>query len=108
MNIKTESTYWVRIYISGPIEIGKQACREMCFAKGLCVTIEPTLFIYTGGEEEGFVVGIINYPRFPSKPEPIWERAVQVASRLLDDTCQHSVLLMAPDKTEWITKRDAP
>jgi hypothetical protein len=103
---KTESTFWARIYMSGPIEIAKQVCREACLEAGLCVTIEPTLFIYTGGEEQGFVVGLINYPRFPAEPASIVTRATDLAHRLLDRTCQHSTLVMTPNGTIWITKQE--
>lgn len=92
--------------MSGPIEIAKQVCRESCLEAGLCVTIEPTLFIYTGGEETGFVVGLINYPRFPASEPQILTRARDLALRLLDKTCQHSVLIMTPNGTSWVTKRE--
>ena len=105
MLTKTEPTYWVRIYMSGPIEVAKQAIRAECLREGLCVTIDPTLFIYTGGEEAGFVVGLVNYPRFPSEPEKLWDRASDLATKLLESTYQHSVLVVSPDKTTWITKR---
>jgi hypothetical protein len=106
MKTETESTYWAKIYISGPIEEGKQIIRRDCLREGLCVTIEPTLFIYKGGEEFGYVVGLINYPRFPALPEAIWNRAVDLAVKLLEETYQESVLVMAPDKTQWFTKRE--
>lgn len=64
--MKTEKTYWVRLYLSGPIESAKQLLRKECGQKGLCVTVEPTSYIYTGGEESGYVVGLIQYPRFPA------------------------------------------
>ena len=70
------------------------------------MTVEPTRFIYTGGEETGAVVGLINYPRFPSTPEAILFRARELAMRLLEATCQHSVLVMTPDQTQWISKRE--
>jgi ferredoxin len=57
MNVKTEETYTVRLYLSGPVEVAKQVLREECMREGLCVTIEPTTYIYTGGEEAGYVVG---------------------------------------------------
>jgi hypothetical protein len=106
MNSKFTSTYWVRLYLSGPIEIAKQVCREDCLREGLCVTIEPTTFIYTGGEEAGYVVGLINYPRFPTTSEKLVKRARELAILLLARTYQHSVLVMTPDGTEWITKRE--
>lgn len=105
MTTKTERTYCVKIYISGPLDVIEQTCRKECLEEGLCVTVEPTRFIYTGGEETGAVVGLINYPRFPSTPEAITDRATQLALDLLDATFQHSVLIMTPTRTEWITKR---
>lgn len=105
MRIETQPTYWARIYMSGPIEAAKQIIRAQCHAAGLCVTIEPTHFIYTGGEEAGYVVGLINYPRFPSTPDAILERAQQLADNLLRGTYQHSALIMTPQNTEWITTR---
>lgn len=100
------TTYWAKIYIAGPIEQAKQIIRRECMKKGLCVTIETTLFIYTGGEEYGYVVGLINYPRFPASYEDIAERARDLMQKLLDETFQHSALLMLPNATEWITKRE--
>lgn len=61
-----ENTWWVKIYTSGPISRIEQVCREECYEDGLCVTVTPVKFIYTGGEELGAEIGLINYPRFPS------------------------------------------
>jgi hypothetical protein len=105
MEVLTSPTYWARIYSSGPIETAKTALRGECLRAGLCITIEPTTYIYTGGEEAGFVVGLINYPRFPSSAEAIHERALHVAHLLLEACQQHSILLMEPGESVWITKR---
>ena len=102
----TSKTYWVRIYISGPIDVIKQACRAECADEGLCVTVDGTTFIYTGGEEQGAVIGLINYPRFPKSDEAIMSRARGLAMRLLEATHQGSVLVQSPDRSEWITRRD--
>ena len=104
MKASTVSTYYVRIYMSGPIDVIKQICREECYRDGLCVTIDPTTFIYTGGEEFGAVIGLINYPRFPTSEYQLWNRAVDLAHKLVKGTHQHSVLLMSPTETEWLTK----
>jgi hypothetical protein len=106
MTHKKECTFWVKIYSSGPIEVAKQIIRRDVLEKGLCVTIEPTTFIYTGGEEFGYVVGLINYPRFPNMDEEIWNRAISLALRLLNETFQNSILVMSPIKTMWLSKRD--
>jgi hypothetical protein len=105
MTTKTEKTFWVKIYMSGPIEAAKQVCRAVCHDEGLCVTIDPTHFIYTGGEEAGFVVGLINYPRFPKMDDEIMDTAKYLVEELLLSTHQHSALIMTPDITEWTTSR---
>lgn len=106
MKEQVVGTFWVRIYASGPIEQAKNVLRRECLREGLCVTIEPTTFIYTGGEEAGYVVGFINYPRFPSEQSTLWDRAVLVARLLLEETYQYSILVMSPTKTLWMTKRE--
>ena len=103
----TAGSYWVKIYMSGPIEIAKQVCRKECLRGGLCVTIEPSTFIYAGGEESGFVVGLINYPRFPAADWTIHQRALDLAKLLLEETHQHSVLIMTPTEARWLSRRDA-
>jgi len=49
----TAPTIRFDIFIAGDIATAKQACRSFCFDLGLCVTVEPITYIYTGGEEEG-------------------------------------------------------
>ena len=100
-------TYTVRLYMAGDINNAKQLLRAECYPPndGLCVTIEPTTFIYTGGEEAGFVVGFVNYPRFPKNPEAVYERAKAIAERLIPALSQWSALLVATDKTEWLNCR---
>lgn len=98
-------TFWVKIYIAGDIHVAKQVCREECFREGLCVTIEPCDYIYTGGAEGGYVVGLINYPRFPSSEECLIERAKKLAMLLVDRGFQHSCTIMNPHKTEFYSRR---
>lgn len=102
---KTAPTYQIKLYVAGPIDVAKQILRGECLRQGLCVTVEPTTFIYTGGEEAGYVVGLINYPRFPTTSEHLWTRALGIAEDLMRDTHQHSVLLMDPTNTQWISRR---
>ena len=98
-------TYQIRLYLSGPIDVAKQVIREHVLTHPLCVTVEPTTFIYTGGEEQGYVVGLLNYPRFPTAPNELNVRAKALAELLLDRTFQHSALIVTPTDTTWITKR---
>lgn len=106
MKTEVAPTFAVRLYLSGPIEVAKQIVRADVLEAGLCVTIEPTLFIYTGGEESGYVVGLLNYPRFPTTTEALTERARSLMQKLLDGTHQHSALMVTPDGSVWITKRE--
>lgn len=104
-NATCATTYTCRIFLSGPIEVAKQIIRAECLREGLCVTVEPTTFIYTGGEEAGYVVGLLNYPRFPATADAIRNRALDLMTKLLDGTHQHSALLVDQNETTWITKR---
>ncbi len=106
MTTKTLPTYWVKIYLSGPIEVAAQVIREECMAEGLCVTLTPTRFIYTGGEESGYVVGLIDYPRFPSGKDKVRSRAEFLAHELIKKTHQHSALVQDAETTKWITSRE--
>lgn len=99
----TLPTYQIKIYLSGPIEIAKHVIREHVLENPLCVTIEPTTFIYTGGEESGYVVGLLNYPRFPKTADELNERANMLAELLLAKTFQRSALIVKPETTTWIT-----
>lgn len=99
--VRILETYWVKLYLSGPIEIAKQIIRKDCSEEGLCVTIEPTTFIYTGGEESGYVVGLINYPRFPWTQDRVTLRAESLLAKLLSGTFQKSGLLQTPSYTKW-------
>lgn len=98
-------TIRIEIFIAGDIAQAKQVCREFCFDVGLCVTVEPTTFIYTGGEEEGVRVGLINYPRFPTDAETIGARAKALADLLLKRLCQHSYSIVGPETTQWFSRR---
>ncbi len=99
-------TYTVRLYLSGPIEVAKQIIRADVLDEGLCVTVEPTTFIYTGGEETGYVVGLLNYPRFPTTPDQLQRRGRVLMRKLMQGTYQHSALMVTPDESEWITCRE--
>lgn len=106
MTVKSCDTYWAKIYIAGPIEVAKQVIRKRAKKQGMCVTIEPTTYIYTGGEEAGYVVGLINYPRFPKDAVDICNEAVDLANELRDETGQDSYTIMTPHNTVWNSDRE--
>lgn len=104
--MKTVQTYVVKIYLSGDVDVIKQTCREYCLRVGLCVTITETLFVYTGGEEFGVEIGLLNYPRFPKAQTDINDDAMELADKCRRATFQHSFLVVTPDKTIWDTIKE--
>ena len=108
MTKKQAETYWARIYLAGPIEPAKQILRSEFIQKdkGLCVTISPTLYLYSGGEEHGYVVELVNYPRFPMSVADIQGRARHLAHLLRAGTHQWSGMIMFPDETEFFSVRE--
>lgn len=100
-----EPTIRYDIFMAGDIAQAKQVCRRYCYDHGLCVTVEPLDFIYTGGEEAGFKIGLINYPRFPSTQAAIEQHAENLGAALADQLCQHSYSIVGPTQTRWISRR---
>lgn len=105
MITRTAETIRFDIFMAGDIAQAKHVCRDFCFAVGLCVTVEPVDFIYTGGEEAGFRIGLINYPRFPTTEERLKETATALATSLLYSLYQHSYSIVGPRETVWFTRR---
>lgn len=105
IKVKHAPTINFTIYMAGDIEQAKHVCRQYCYKIGLCVTVEPIVYIYTGGEESGFRVGLINYPRFPESAENIAETARNLANELMLRLCQQSYSIVGPEKTEWFSRR---
>ncbi len=81
-------------------------CLDYCDDVGLCVTVTETVYCYTGGESAGVIVGLINYPRFPAKPEVIWRHAEAIAVKLCEGLAQQSFTIQAPDHTKFYSKRE--
>ena len=88
------------------IEPAISICQSYCDSVGLCVTVTPTIFVYTNGNEHGCLVGLINYPRFPSTTEKILEHALDLAERLLYAYKQYKVSVICSDKTYMIERDD--
>lgn len=103
--ITSAPTIQYDIFIAGDLARAKQVCREYCFEVGLCVTVAPVDYIYTGGEESGVRVGLINYPRFPVDALELENKAYALAHRLMLGLFQHSFSIVGPEKTEWFSRR---
>jgi hypothetical protein len=100
--MKSADTIVVTVYMAGDIDTAKRWLRKRCYERGLCVTVTPTTFTYTGGEEAGFAVGFVNYPRFPTTTSKLFVRALEIAGGLLVECCQRSALVVGPTETTWV------
>lgn len=106
MKRREVSSYPVSIFVAGDARDAERVCRAYCGEVGLCVTVAQTNYIYTGGSQAGVVVGLINYPRFPSEPSAIFEKAEALTLKLIAELYQESATIQAPDKTVWISFRE--
>lgn len=97
----------MQIFVAGDPTIARQTCRRYCMDAGFCVTVTETEYVYTGGQERGVIVGIIHYPRFPSSPEVLTDKARTLACRLMDDLCQRSCSVQTPTETLWLAREAA-
>lgn len=67
--------------------------------KSYCVTITKTNFIYKNGGEKGAIIGLINYPRFPSTKKEIKRKAEEIAKLCKDKYKQNRVSIEYQDRT---------
>lgn len=101
------ASYPVSIFIAGGACDIDDMCQTYCDEVGFCVTCTPTTYIYKHGEEDGYIIGLINYPRFPMTPEQIFDHAENLAYRLCDEASQASFSIQTPDATHWYSSRMA-
>lgn len=93
---------WVglkKTYLEGStqnISLVKSICKRYVDKIGDCVTVTPTDFIYTNGNEKGVVVGFIQYPRFPREEDLIKENAIRLANELMIALTQYRVTITTP------------
>lgn len=107
-NSASAATHEIQIFMSGPIEVARQTLRKYCVNGGLCATIEPTHFIYAGGEEAGFVISLRQYPKYPKATTKLLQQAQDLVKDLIDDTYQHSAMIVTSTETHWYSTRPAP
>jgi hypothetical protein len=72
----------------------------------LCVTVTKTKFLYTDGYDDGAIIGLINYPRFPSTKEELKAKALELSKILLDKLKQQRVSVVFSDETIMLSKED--
>ena len=88
------------------VEEAKNVCGVYCNEVGFGVSVTPTNFVYTGGHEDGFIVGIMNYPRFPKTEIELKNHAFKLAEILLKKFNQERLSVEFPDEVVMIEKSD--
>ncbi len=113
MNTTTVPTFTATIYCgvrnrysdtSEDVAMAHRICQEYVDRGGVGVTVTPLRFLYTGGAEDGVAVGLVNYPRFPSTPEQIRARALELAELLRSRLQQCRVSMVFPDETVMLSE----
>ena len=96
----------IEVFMAGDVEHAKQVVRRFCKDRPSCVTVTPTSYIYTGGEEAGFVVSFRAYPRFPAGAAELTLKATELATRLVAELAQDSYMIVTPTDSMWVTTRE--
>lgn len=98
------TTYQVTLVISrvdkqGISRNGRVVIQEFVDNVGLCVTVTETSFLFSYGAEVGYLIGFINYPRFPKTPTQIDNLAILLGEKLKAHLDQTRYSIIYPDRT---------
>jgi len=99
---KKSEAYSCRLFMAGDINKAKIVIGHFCRTAGWCVTITPTDYIYSGGQEAGFIIEAINYARFPSNKQEIRKHITALANKLANELNQRSYSIMDDICSEYI------
>jgi hypothetical protein len=103
--IQTTTSFPVNIFIAGDYDRAVRCAKAYCDEVGYCVSVTPTKYVYSGGEEGGVIVGLINYPRFPRNNDEIIDHAFVLSERLRKALDQKSYSIQTPKMTIWYSFR---
>ncbi len=90
-------------YILHTLEECEQICQDYCDLVGLCVTVTPTKYIYKNGNEQGVIIGLIQYPRFPCLELEIENHALFIGRTLLEKFGQYRITINLPNEVVMLT-----
>ena len=105
--METSNTYNIYIYVG--LKEGYDGClhgysevidclKNYCNKHPFCFSVTPTTYVHTSGVEEGVIVGIISYPRFPRPTEELEQIALDVAELLRTTFKQYRVTVGFPNR----------
>ena len=97
-------TVKISIYVTGDESVIRKWLQHYVM-RGLCVTLSKTEYIYTYGNEDGWVVGLINYPRYPSDYDSLLLLANEIAVGVMEETATGSSTIVTDKETIFISRR---
>jgi len=100
-----EPAWWARVYVGGNLQAAEMVCRNACFPHGLCITLEPTLYIFAGGTESGVVAGLIQYPPFSEESSILRQKAIELGKAIAEACCQWSFTVVTPSECIYYSRR---
>lgn len=119
-SVKRNPKFEARIYIGSrenyngppiPAAALKEAVKQFQTAEGLekasPVRMTATTFMWQDYEEEGWELGVINYPRRPLGGVRLYDFAMKLAGYLLDRLKQNRISIEFPDETVMLEADDA-
>lgn len=83
-----------------------EVCQTYCDEVGLCVWVQAGTYIYTDGDEHGYSVHLMNYPRFPSTAEEVYGHARELGKRLLEAMNQERLSIKTDEKTIMLSNQE--
>lgn len=107
MIVKTCTSATVSIYCTGDKARLYAAVQETIDAIGLCVSIFPCDYLFTGGQESGYEIRLINYPRLPFDMDTMMAKAGHVAQAVFTVNPKGSLTIVAPHETIFWSNRDS-
>lgn len=105
MTEKYCESYFFDIHMAGDINAASLIIQRYAAETGMCISLSPQSFIYTGGREEGFKVGFINYPSFQKEPNEIMASARDLARVLRVGLGQLSYSIETISETIWVSHK---
>ncbi len=102
---KAEITIGMKEGYSGPIHTQEEVlilCQDYCNKIGLGVEVHFGTCVYVKGSEPCVRIGLINYPRFPSTNEEIFNRAKFLGTEIAAAFKQQRFSIVATDVTVMV------
>ena len=97
---KTSKSFFAAVHLAGSYSQAETLCRQWVM-RGACVQLLPCSYIYTGGEEDGVVARIMQYPRLERPEQEILDMAIELGGYLAQEMCQVSFSIETPYNTTY-------